>query len=77
MFQKVRCAYVMLMMAVFWITEALPIAVTAFIPVLLFPLLELVDAKTVSSQYINVSQVRQTIDQEMPSKVQIISTSKT
>ena len=42
-------------MAVFWITEALPIAVTSLLPIILTPLLGLGSAKTVSKQYLNVS----------------------
>lgn len=37
--QAFKCAYVMILMAVFWTTEALPLAVTALIPVVLFPIL--------------------------------------
>ncbi|XP_064082052.1 Na(+)/citrate cotransporter-like isoform X5 [Macrobrachium nipponense] len=34
-----RCGYVILIMAAYWMTEALPLAVTALIPVFAFPLL--------------------------------------
>ncbi|XP_068207337.1 Na(+)/citrate cotransporter-like isoform X1 [Palaemon carinicauda] len=34
-----RCGYVILIMAIYWMTEALPLAVTALIPVFAFPLL--------------------------------------
>ncbi|KAJ8313080.1 hypothetical protein KUTeg_010453 [Tegillarca granosa] len=40
-------------MAVFWISESLPIAVTSLLPIILFPLVGLMSAKTISSQYIN------------------------
>ncbi len=42
-----------LLMAVWWITEAIPLAATALIPVALFPLFGVVDGKTVSSIYFN------------------------
>ena len=42
-------------MAVFWITEALPIAVTSLLPIILTPMVGLASAKTVSKQYLNVS----------------------
>ncbi|CAG2225383.1 SLC13A2_3_5 [Mytilus edulis] len=40
-------------MAVYWITEALPIAVTSLLPIILTPLTGLGSAKTVSSKYLN------------------------
>ena len=40
-------------MAAWWITEAIPLAVTALIPVVLFPLLGVVDGKTISALYFN------------------------
>jgi len=42
-----------LLMAVWWITEAIPLAVTALVPVVLFPLLGVVDGKTISALYFN------------------------
>ena len=44
---------VAMLMAVWWITEAIPLAVTALLPVALFPLLGVVDGKTISSMYFN------------------------
>ncbi len=41
------------LMAAWWITEAIPLAVTALIPVVLFPLLGVVDGKTISGLYFN------------------------
>ena len=41
------------LMAAWWITEAIPLAVTALIPVVLFPLLGVVDGKTISALYFN------------------------
>jgi sodium-dependent dicarboxylate transporter 2/3/5 len=38
MFQAMQCAYVMLLMAAFWVTEALPLAITSLLPVILLPL---------------------------------------
>lgn len=42
-----------LLMAAWWITEAVPLAVTALIPVVLFPFFGVVDGKTVSALYFN------------------------
>ncbi|MCD4792212.1 MAG: SLC13 family permease [Bacteroidales bacterium] len=44
---------VAVLMAVWWVTEAVPIAVTALLPVALFPLFGVMDGKDVSSVYFN------------------------
>ncbi len=46
-------AAVALLMAVWWITETVPLAVTALVPVILFPAFGIMDGKAVSSQYFN------------------------
>ena len=47
------CFAIAFLMAVWWITEAVPMAVTAMLPVALFPLFGVVDGKIVSSMYFN------------------------
>jgi len=42
-----------LLMAIWWITEAIPLAATALLPVALFPLFGVVDGKTISTMYFN------------------------
>ncbi len=42
-----------LWMAIWWISEAVPLAVTSLLPVVLFPLLGVMDGKAVSSTYFN------------------------
>jgi solute carrier family 13 (sodium-dependent dicarboxylate transporter), member 2/3/5 len=44
---------VAMLMAVWWVTEAVPLAVTSLLPVALFPLLGIMDGKEVSSVYFN------------------------
>uniref|UniRef100_A0A672TWG9 Solute carrier family 13 member 2 n=1 Tax=Strigops habroptila TaxID=2489341 RepID=A0A672TWG9_STRHB len=44
-------------MALFWCTEALPLAVTAFLPVLLFPLMNIMDSTTVCQEYLKDSNM--------------------
>lgn len=44
---------VALLMAVWWITEAVPLAVTSLLPVALFPLFGILDGKETSSAYFN------------------------
>lgn len=48
-----RTAAVALLMAVWWITEAIPLAATSLLPVVLFPLLGVLDGKAVSKEYFN------------------------
>jgi sodium-dependent dicarboxylate transporter 2/3/5 len=52
MFQEARCGYVVLVMAVFWMTEAVPLAVTSLIPVMLFPLLGVMSTDNVCIVYL-------------------------
>ncbi|XP_021033547.1 solute carrier family 13 member 5 isoform X2 [Mus caroli] len=47
----VRCAYVIVIMAVYWCTDVIPVAVTSLLPVLLFPILKVLDSKQVCIQY--------------------------
>ncbi len=48
-----RTAAVALLMAIWWITEAVPLAVTALVPVVLFPLLGVMKPKVVAPLYFN------------------------
>ncbi len=48
-----RTAAVALLMAVWWMTEALPLAVTALLPMVLFPALGVLDGKLVAAEYFN------------------------
>jgi sodium-dependent dicarboxylate transporter 2/3/5 len=48
-----RTAAVALLMAILWITEAVPLAVTALLPVALFPPLGVLSGGLVASQYFN------------------------
>jgi len=48
-----RAAAVVFLMASWWLTEAIPIAVTSLIPLLLFPVFGILSAKQVSSSYVN------------------------
>ncbi|XP_072918144.1 LOW QUALITY PROTEIN: Na(+)/dicarboxylate cotransporter 3 [Hemitrygon akajei] len=46
-----RCLFVIVLMAVYWCTEALPIPVTSLLPISLFPLLEVLPSSKVCPQY--------------------------
>ncbi len=50
-----KCAYVVVIMGIFWVTEALPLTVTALIPLFAFPLLQILTAKEVANTYVTVS----------------------
>nr|XP_056700994.1 Na(+)/dicarboxylate cotransporter 3 [Euleptes europaea] len=46
-----KCLYVILLMAFYWCTEALPLSVTALLPIILFPFLGVLPANKVCPQY--------------------------
>lgn len=47
--QEAYCAYSIVLMALLWCTEALPLAVTALFPIILFPLMGILEASEVST----------------------------
>ena len=47
----VRAAAVTLLMAIWWMSEAIPISATALIPMVLFPVLGVLDAKSTAENY--------------------------
>ncbi|ESO83286.1 hypothetical protein LOTGIDRAFT_133716 [Lottia gigantea] len=51
--QEAKAAFVLLLMAIMWVTEALPISVTALFPVFLFPMLGVVTAKEIAPEYMS------------------------
>ncbi|AUS06736.1 SLC13 family permease [Pseudotamlana carrageenivorans] len=46
-------AAIAFLMAFWWVTEALPIGVTSLLPIILFPVLGVLDGKSISGAYIN------------------------
>lgn len=48
-----RCAYVLVVMAILWLTEALPIPVTALMPVFLMPMLGVLPGPKICAAYVN------------------------
>ncbi|CAL1537340.1 unnamed protein product, partial [Lymnaea stagnalis] len=50
---EAKCAYVVALMAVYWITEALPVGVTALLPVFFFPIFQIVNSNEIAAQYMN------------------------
>ncbi|KAM4843883.1 solute carrier family 13 member 2 isoform 2-T2 [Thomomys bottae] len=55
--KEANCAYTIILMALFWCTEALPLAVTAFLPIILFPLMGIMDASEVCIEYLKDTNV--------------------
>ncbi|CAH1382338.1 unnamed protein product [Tenebrio molitor] len=52
-----RCLYVVVLMAGFWVLEVLPLAVTAMIPLALFPTMGILDTKKTSMAYFKDSNM--------------------
>ncbi|XP_078043495.1 protein I'm not dead yet [Augochlora pura] len=50
---QVRCAYTILVMAAYWITECFPMAITSLIPLVLFPMLGVLSTAETCSCYMN------------------------
>ncbi|KFP27624.1 Solute carrier family 13 member 2, partial [Colius striatus] len=51
--QEAQCGYVIIVMALYWCTEALPLSVTALLPVLLFPMMNIMESSEVCQEYLN------------------------
>ena len=49
--EALRALGVALLMAIWWVTECIPIYATAFVPIALFPLLGILDANTTTENY--------------------------
>lgn len=55
--KEAYCAYSIIIMALFWCTEALPLAVTALFPIVLYPLMGIMDASEVCLEYFKDSNI--------------------
>eukprot|EP00092_Neocalanus_flemingeri_P012001 GFUD01012938.1.p1 GENE.GFUD01012938.1~~GFUD01012938.1.p1 ORF type:complete len:728 (-),score=120.32 GFUD01012938.1:128-2311(-) len=51
--EALKCAYLILLMAVYWMTEALPLPITSMIPMVGLPLLGLMSTGEVAVNYLN------------------------
>ena len=51
--EAMRCAYLIMLMAVYWMTEALPLPITSMIPMVGLPLLGLMSTGEVAINYLN------------------------
>ncbi|NXY46546.1 S13A2 protein, partial [Ceuthmochares aereus] len=55
--KEAECGYIIIVMALFWCTEALPLAVTALLPVVLFPVMNIMDSTTTCREYLKDSNM--------------------
>ena len=54
-FQQARCAYVVILLTVYWVSEAIPYAVTSLLPLSIFPLAGIIPSNEVGLYYFKVS----------------------
>ena len=52
-----QCAFLILVMAVFWVTECIPLPVTALLPIVLLPLLNIMTTNDVCITYFKESNM--------------------
>uniref|UniRef100_A0A8C6C3Z3 Solute carrier family 13 member 2 n=1 Tax=Monodon monoceros TaxID=40151 RepID=A0A8C6C3Z3_MONMO len=55
--KEAYCAYTIILMAFLWCTEALPLAITAFLPTVMFPMMGIMGASVVSTEYLKDSNM--------------------
>ncbi|XP_006874297.1 PREDICTED: solute carrier family 13 member 2 [Chrysochloris asiatica] len=55
--KEAYCAYAIIIMALFWCMEALPLAVTALFPIVLFPMMGIMDASEVCIEYLKDTNI--------------------
>ena len=49
-----RCAYGVLVMAIYWVTEAIPLPATALLPMVIFPAFGVLTSKEIAVNYLKV-----------------------
>ncbi|KAK5858748.1 hypothetical protein PBY51_002865 [Eleginops maclovinus] len=54
---EAKCGYAIILMALYWCTECMPLAVTALLPVVLFPMMGIMKAADVSIEYLKDSNM--------------------
>ncbi|XP_061031214.1 solute carrier family 13 member 2 [Eubalaena glacialis] len=55
--KEAYCAYTIILMALLWCTEALPLAITAFLPTVMFPMMGIMGASVVSTEYLKDTNI--------------------
>uniref|UniRef100_A0A4W5NSE7 Solute carrier family 13 member 2 n=1 Tax=Hucho hucho TaxID=62062 RepID=A0A4W5NSE7_9TELE len=54
---EARCGYVIILMSLYWCTECMPLAVTGLLPVILFPMMGIMESSEVCIQYMKDSNM--------------------
>ncbi|XP_034461205.1 solute carrier family 13 member 2-like [Hippoglossus hippoglossus] len=54
---EAKCGYAIILMALYWCTECIPLAVTALLPVILFPMMGIMESGEVCIQYLKDSNM--------------------
>ena len=54
---KFKVAYVVVIMASFWVLEVLPLPVTALLPVVMFPLMGIMSTSDVTANYLTATSM--------------------
>uniref|UniRef100_A0A8C8FT52 Solute carrier family 13 member 2 n=1 Tax=Oncorhynchus tshawytscha TaxID=74940 RepID=A0A8C8FT52_ONCTS len=54
---EAKCGYAIILMALYWCTECMPLAVTALLPVVLFPMMGIMESGAVCVQYLKDSNM--------------------
>ncbi|KAM4573433.1 solute carrier family 13 member 1 [Odontesthes bonariensis] len=49
--KEAGCAFVLLLMAVYWVTEVIPLSMTAMLPAILFPIFGIMESSNVAKEY--------------------------
>ncbi|MEQ2210300.1 hypothetical protein XENOCAPTIV_011225, partial [Xenoophorus captivus] len=49
--KEAECAFVLLLMAVYWMTEVIPLSMTAMLPAILFPAFGIMKSSNVAKEY--------------------------
>uniref|UniRef100_A0A669FC54 Solute carrier family 13 member 1 n=1 Tax=Oreochromis niloticus TaxID=8128 RepID=A0A669FC54_ORENI len=50
---EAECGFVLLLMAIYWITEVIPLSMTAMLPAIIFPLCGIMSSSSVAKEYFN------------------------
>ncbi|XP_038830120.1 solute carrier family 13 member 5-like isoform X1 [Salvelinus namaycush] len=55
--REASCGFVIILMALYWCTECMPLAVTGLLPVILFPMMGIMESSEVCNQYMKDSNM--------------------